>query len=240
MNRLKRWRQVTFALLLAATLLAPATFAQTPAPAKEPSVKPGINESWKSPNVEPLIGTLEAESREIYRERASLAALVGPRPGSAVADVGAGSGFMVEEFARLVGPSGKVYAVDINAKLLEHIAKSAAQAGVKNITTVLTREDSVDLPANSVDIVFVCDTYHHFEFPQSSLRGILRALKRGGQLVIVDFRRLPGQSRDWVLEHVRLGEEDVVKEVAAAGFELINVHHPPFLADNYVLRFRKP
>ena len=67
-----------------------------------PSVKPGINDRWRSPEIDPLIGSLESESREIYVSRERLAAVVAPRPGSAVADVGAGSGFMSEQFARIV------------------------------------------------------------------------------------------------------------------------------------------
>jgi SAM-dependent methyltransferase len=235
----KKWpaKMAVILIALVACFGWAATQAQQQAPAK--SVKPGINEQWKSPNVEPLVATLESESREIYAQREALAAIVGPRPGAAIADVGAGSGFMVEEFARRVGANGKVYAVDINAKLLERIAQRAQKDGLKNIQTVLTKENSVDLPANSVDIVFVCDTYHHFEYPQASLAGIHRALRPGGQLVIVEFKREPGVSAAWLLDHVRAGEAEFTREIEAAGFELTNVHTPPFLKDNYVLRFRK-
>lgn len=235
------------ALLVAVVFAAPGTTpawqtagsgART-ARAQEKSVKPGINEQWKSTDIKPLIDRLETESREIYNERENLAALVGPRPGAAIGDVGAGSGFMVELFSRLVGPAGKVYAVDINAKLLEHIARRAKEQGLRNIETVLTREDSLDLPANSVDLVFVCDTYHHFEYPKSSLLGIYQALRPGGQLVLVDFRRALGVSSEWTLEHVRAGQEVFTKEITEAGFQLTNVHNVSFLKENYVLRFRK-
>ena len=95
-----------------------------PSPAElaaETSVKPGINESWKSEDIGPLISRLEPESREIFLHRGLIASVVGPKPGGAIADVGAGSGFMAHLFSKQVGPSGKVYAVDINASLLEHI-----------------------------------------------------------------------------------------------------------------------
>ena len=176
---------------------------------------------------------------EIYRERARLAELVNPAAGSAIADIGAGSGCMVELFSKMVGPSGKVYAVDINPKLLERIAARAREQGRNNIETVLTRETSVDLPANSVDMVFICDTYHHFEYPMSSLSGIHRALRPGGEIILVDFNRVPGQSSEFFLEHVRAGQEVFTREIEAAGFERVKQHNVPYLKNNYVLRFRK-
>lgn len=209
-------------------------------PAKAPQgVPPGLNDTWKSPDVDSLVGRLEVESREIYRERAKLAALVGPKPGSAIADVGAGSGFMVEEFAKLVGAKGKVYAVDINAKMMDRVAQRAKQLGLPAIETIVTREDSVDLPAASVDMVFVCDTYHHFEYPEKSLAGIHRALRPGGELVVVDFHREPGKTNSQMLGHIRAGKEQFIKEITAAGFALAADHPAPFLTENYVLRFRK-
>jgi ubiquinone/menaquinone biosynthesis C-methylase UbiE len=226
-----------FAALLLALPLALAR--QGTAPAKEPSVKPGINEQWKSPNVEPLIGTLESESREIFHEREKLAALVAPRPGSVIADVGAGSGFMVELFSDAVGAKGKVYAVDINTQLLERIAARAKQSGRSNIETVLAREDHSNLPPNSVDLVFLCDTYHHFEYPKSTMRSIYDALRPGGQIVLVEFHRIPGRSPAWLLDHVRAGQDEFAKEILGFGFELVERHDVPFLTQNYVLRFRK-
>ena len=207
--------------------------------AQEKSVKPGINETWKSDAIEPLVNTLEAESREIYTQRAALADLLALRPGMAVADIGAGSGFMVEEFARRVGAAGKVYAVDINGKLLERIAANAKQHNLPQVQIVLTHEDSVDLPDGTVDLVFVCDTYHHFEYPQKSLAGIQRALRTGGELIVVEFHREPGQSPGWILEHVRAGQAEFTREIEAAGFTFVRVEPAPFLSQNYVLRFRK-
>jgi len=235
-TRSARWMP----LWLLAGALAAAGFAAPAARAQEKSVKPGINETWKSGEIQPLVNTLESESREIYTERSKLADLVALRAGMAVADVGAGSGFMVEEFARRVGAGGKVYAVDINHKLLERIAENAKQHNLGQIETALTREDSLDLPAASVDLIFVCDTYHHFEYPQKSLAGIRRALRPGGELIIVEFTREAGQSPEWVMQHVRAGQGEVTHEIEAAGFTLVRREPAPFLSQNYVLRFRKP
>jgi ubiquinone/menaquinone biosynthesis C-methylase UbiE len=212
----------------------------TPVPlAEEVSVRPGINESWKSDDIGPLIGRLETESREIYSERGLLGAVVGPRPGSVVADVGAGSGFMTHLFARLVGAEGLVYAVDINPTLLDSIDAGAAERGLTNVRTVLCTEKSVGLPPQSVDLVFICDTYHHFEYPRNTMSSIQRALRPGGQLLVVDFDRIPGVTADWLLEHVRAGKEVFRAEIEAAGFEFTGEHDLESLEDNYILRFSK-
>lgn len=202
-------------------------------------VQPGINDSWKSSDIDPLIGRLERDDREIYRERENLAALVGPPAGAVVADVGAGSGFMAEEFSKLVGESGRVLAVDINSTMLAHLADRAKRRGLDNLQTQVCTETSTQLDPDSVDLVFICDTYHHFEYPKSTMKSVHEALRPGGQLVVVDFRRIPGESEPWMLEHVRAGEDVFRQEILEAGFELINAHYPPYLKDNYVLRFVK-
>ena len=217
----------------------PESMAETPR-AAEPGVTPGINETWKSDDTDRLTGILEGEDREVFIERASVAALVGPLPGATVADIGAGSGFMVEEFARLVGDKGKVYAVDINPHMMKLVGDRMHEQGLGDrVETVVCDEKSVGLAESSIDLAFVCDTYHHFEYPESSLESIYRALKSGGQLIVVEFHRKEGESDPWVLEHVRAGQEAFTREIEAAGFELINVHNPPFLERNYILRFRK-
>ncbi len=227
-------------LMAASGALRPQEPAVPPKQAEpERSVKPGINEKWKSDDIDPLVALLEAEGRAIYEQREQLAALAGPRKGSVVADVGAGSGFMAEIFARLVATEGKVYAVDINALLLKRLAQDAAAKGITNLEVVVCGEREVNLPPNSIDLMFICDTYHHFEYPVSTMKSIHEALKPGGQIVLVDFYRIEGVTPQWLMDHVRAGEEVFTQEIIDAGFELINAHYPPFLTQNYVLRFRK-
>ena len=101
-------------------------------------------------------------------------------------------------------------------------------------------EDSVALPAASVDLAFVCDTYHHFEYPRSTLASLYAAIRPGGSLVILDFERVPGKSDDWVLEHVRAGKEVFRSEIESAGFRFEREVKVEDLKENYVLRFRRP
>ncbi len=236
------------ALLLAGSACRTPDSGQNPAPEAaatsapsadaphEQSVNPGINKSYQPPNVQEFVGRFETESREIFRERERIADLVGLRPGMSVADVGAGTGVFTEPFARRVGASGRVYAVDIAQEFLDLIEQRAAEAGLANVTTVLCPEDSVNLPPTSVDRVFICDTYHHFEYPKSTMTSVYAALRPGGRCVIVDFRREPGVSRQWVLDHVRAGREEVIEEVKAVGFRLADEQpETAFLDENYVL-----
>ena len=90
----------------------------------------------------------------------------------------------------------------------------------------------------AVDIVFTCDTYHHFEYPAATLASIRRALKPGGSFVVVDFERVPGKTRQWLLDHVRCGKEQVIREVSEAGFTL-EAEVPLGFTENYFLRFRR-
>lgn len=215
--------------------------AATTAP-REKSVKPGINDSYKNlESVETWVQRFEVESREIYRERRRIVETLGLEPGDTIADIGAGTGLFEKLFSEAVGPRGRVFAVDITPKFIQHINERARKFGLANVQTVLCKEDSVELPPNSVDVAFICDVYHHFEYPKSSTSSIHRALKPGGRLVVIDFERVEGTSRDWILGHVRAGKDVVVSEIIAQGFELTDDgSKTDFLSENYIIQFRKP
>jgi len=243
-------RHVCFIAVLLAPLgwgcsahTAPApTASPSSAPVvSEPSVRPGINDEYKKKdiNVVEWAGKFESESREIFTQRLAILAACGVTPGMAMADIGAGTGFMTELFSNAVGPSGLVYAVDITPAFLERIRTRAAQQGRTNIITVLGKEDSVELPPGSIDLAFICDTYHHFEYPRTEMASIHRALRPGGTLVVVDFIRKDGVSRPWILEHVRAGQEVVTQELIDSGFEPLNDPPADFLKENYLIRFRR-
>lgn len=204
---------------------------------QEKSVRPDINKAFKDPDLPKYLQTFEGESREIYAQRKQIVEACQLKPGMVVADVGAGTGLFSRLFAAQVGPTGRVFAVDIAPKFLDHIDKTSKEAGLKNIHTVLCTQTSAELPANSVDLVFICDTYHHFEFPFRTLASLHRALKPGGKLVVIDFHRIPGKSSDWVLGHVRAGQDVFTKEIVSSGFKPID--EQKFLKENYFLRFEK-
>ncbi|MFO0879853.1 MAG: DUF1549 domain-containing protein [Gemmataceae bacterium] len=221
--------------LIGLVLVLTASFAL----AQEKSVKPGINDHFKDPDLGKFKGSFEGESREIFTSRKEILAACQLKPGQAVGDIGAGTGLFTRLFATAVGPKGKVYAVDIAPKFLDHIKKTAAEAKLTNVETVKCSQTSCELPPASVDVVFVCDTYHHFEFPFRTLATIHKALRPGGRLIIVDFHRIPGKSREWTLNHVRAGQDVVTREITSSGFKLAGEEKVKGLVENYFIHFVK-
>jgi FkbM family methyltransferase len=216
--------------LVAFLTLAPAT-------AQEKSVKPGINKPFENPDLKEFLKKFEGESREIAANANKIVAACKLRPGMVVADVGAGTGLFTRKFAAEVGEKGKVYAVDIAPTFLRYIEKSCEENKLKNVQTIQCDQFSTKLAKNSVDLVFICDTYHHFEFPQRTLQSIHDALRPRGQIILIDFHRIEGKSSAFVLGHVRAGQEVFVREITTAGFK--QVGEEKFLKENYFVRFEK-
>jgi SAM-dependent methyltransferase len=225
-------------LVLCNAMLAPGVGLAQAAPPVAATADPEINRPYVNPDVEYWRRVFESEQREIYRHRHDILAALNLRPGMRVADVGAGTGFFSLMFARAVGDGGRVYAVDISPEFISAIQDRAAAEGLGNLTGVVNSQASVPLPPDSVDLVFISDTYHHFEDPRAMLDGIRAALVPGGEVVVVDFRRVEGQSGPWVMGHVRAGAEVVISELEAEGFRF--EERLDFMRSQYFLRFRKP
>jgi predicted methyltransferase len=217
-----------------------ALACSSPAPDAPPHED--INARFLAPDLDvaEYAEVFEGESREIARRREQIAAALELSPGMAVADVGAGTGLFLEPFAKRVGPAGRLYAVEISPRFREHLAERARKAGLAQVEVIAASERSSQLAPGSIDLAFVCDTYHHFEFPEPTLASLKEALRPGGALVVIDFERIPGKTSDWILEHVRAGKAEVIREIEAAGFALEREIRIEGLSDNYVLRFRRP
>jgi SAM-dependent methyltransferase len=208
----------------------------------EVSVRPGVNERFLEEDLdtEEYVEVFEGESREVFVQRERIAEALAVSPGMAVADIGAGTGLFLPYFDRAVGSEGRVFAVEIAPKFLEYLRERIEREGLARVEVVEGLEDSVELPAASVDLAFVCDTYHHFEYPQSTLASLYSAIRPGGSLVILDFERIPGVSEKWVLKHMRAGKEVFRREIESAGFQFEREVGVEGLKANYVLRFRRP
>ncbi|MEM7137395.1 MAG: methyltransferase domain-containing protein [Myxococcota bacterium] len=216
---------------------APST--QPPAMPDEPSVRPGINQRYFLPNALEAIGAiLEAESREVVEQRDAIVDAIALGPAMEVADIGAGTGLFTNAMAERVGPDGHVFAVDLVPSFLERIRERADNAGLTQVTTVLGHERATTLPERSVDVAFMCDTYHHIEYPQSYMRSLFDTIRPGGQLILIDFERIEGVTSPRVMAHVRAGKPTVIEEVSAAGFVLDA--EVDLLEENYFLRFLRP
>jgi ubiquinone/menaquinone biosynthesis C-methylase UbiE len=223
----------------AMALAVAAALAMLAAGAQETSVRPGINDAYRDPDVDQWVDRLEADDRAIFKYRDAIIATLGLEPGMEVADVGAGTGFLSLLIAAAVGPEGRVFAQDVVPEFLEHIKAAAAKEGLANITTVLGEQKSTRLEPGSIDLALVCDVYHHFEFPEPMLESLHSALRSGGRLVVIDFERVEGVSTPFAIEHVRAGKGTVTDEIKNGGFELIREVPLMEREGQYYLEFRK-
>ena len=203
------------------------------------AVPEGINDSFlaEDADVDRFAERWELESREVYANREEILATLELQPGETVADIGTGTGLYVEPFAAAVGPKGRVLAVDISPKFIFHVRERAEAAGLGQVEVLLSSERSAELPEGSVDAAFLCDVYHHFEYHEDMLRSIRRALKPGGRFVVVDFDRVPGVTREWLMGHIRAGKDVFVSEIEAAGFRMDQEIEISGFEENYCVRF---
>lgn len=205
------------------------------AAARAEGADPALNRPYLDPEFSQWVARFESPGRETYDRRSEILAAAGVKPGMHVADVGAGTGLFTLMFSPVVGREGRVYAVDISKTFVENILRRAREAGFENVTGIVNSQDEAGLAPGSVDLAFVCDTYHHFERPRTMLRSMRRALRPGGTLVVIDFERIEGVSTAWVLGHVRAGRAQVIREIEREGFRL--VESPAVLKQNFFLKF---
>jgi ubiquinone/menaquinone biosynthesis C-methylase UbiE len=113
---------------------------------------------------------------------------IGIAKGSTVADIGAGSGAITWRLSKRVGPAGKVYANDIQPRMLELLSQNMMQRKIANVETVLGTADDPKLPPSSVDLELMIDVYHEFSHPQEMLRHLRESLKPDGRMVLLEYR----------------------------------------------------
>ncbi|MFM7117356.1 MAG: methyltransferase domain-containing protein [Planctomycetota bacterium] len=210
-------------------------------PPRSHPLPPDINKDFLDPNmdVQRWIERFELESREIFAGRQAILKATGVKPGQRIADIGAGTGLFTKLFAEATGPNGWVYAVDISPNFIQHIRGQLDKSEILFVSPILSSQKSITLPPDSVDLAFICDTYHHFEFVPETMQSIHAALRTGGTLVVIDFERLPGKSRQWVIDHVRGDKSQFREEIEAAGFEFVEEVEIPEFAENYLQKFKK-
>lgn len=109
-------------------------------------------------------------------------------PGDVVCDVGAGNGFYALRIAEVVGPEGRVIATDIQPEMLGLLKERAREAGVDNVTPVLSEPTDASLPEETCDVVLLVDVYHEFSDPEAMLTGIRASLSEHGRVALVEYR----------------------------------------------------
>jgi ubiquinone/menaquinone biosynthesis C-methylase UbiE len=156
---------------------------------------------------------------EREKEEAPDAALdaIGIKKGDVAADIGAGVGYFTWRMAERVGPEGKVYANDIQPRMLEQLKKNIATRGLTNVVPVLGADDDPKLPAGTLDLELLVDVYHEFSKPQKMLAKLREALKPSGRLVLLEYRK-EDPSVPIRLEH-KMTVQEVRKEIEPEGFK---------------------
>ena len=179
---------------------------------------------------------LERTEREIEEEPETALNAIGIAPGSTVADVGAGSGYFTVRMARRVGAQGRVYANDLQPEMLAMLASRLQKEGVPNVTLVQGTVDDPKLPAGSIDLILLVDVYHEFSQPQIMLRRMREALKPGGRLVLLEYRK-EDPSVPIRPEH-KMSVAEAKLEVEAEGYTLSRVDSA--LPRQHILIFTRP
>jgi ubiquinone/menaquinone biosynthesis C-methylase UbiE len=174
----------------------------------------------------------------VFRLRGAIVKSLGLKKGQVVADVGAGTGIFLSPLQQAIGARGKLIAVELSPNFVRFLRNKAKKAKIpyKVVRSTFT---STRLKNNSVDVIFTCDTYHHFDKPVAMLKDFRRALRKKGRLVIVDFDRIPGKSRRWIMNHIKHGKKFVLQQIVANGFKLVKDIPLKGLKENYVLLFEK-
>lgn len=235
------------ALLAAACGAGPAPGPPAPAaPAGDgaytygPASADGIGKSYMGREISFVMGHLGAgwleRDTRVAEERTDL--LLDSLPleqDDVVADIGAGTGYFSLPIAARV-PDGRVLAVDIQQEMLDVIASRVAAAGITNVTPVLATEQDPRLPAGAVDLVLFVDAYHEFSHPREVMEAVVRALKPGGRVVLVEYR---GEDPTVpILELHKMTQRQARAEMAAVGLEWVETRD--ILPQQHFMVFRRP
>ncbi|HEB90801.1 MAG TPA: methyltransferase domain-containing protein [Deltaproteobacteria bacterium] len=156
--------------------------------------------------------------RDEWQQADRVVASLGLRPGDVVADLGAGGGYFTFLLAEAVGPSGTVYAIDVDEPMNERLARLAKERGMTNVETILATPGDPRIPEGGVDLVFTSNTYHHLENRPDYFRRLATHLRPGGRLAVLDYKKhglVPG-----LLGHST--EASIIqRELESAGYRLV-------------------
>jgi ubiquinone/menaquinone biosynthesis C-methylase UbiE len=194
----------------------------------------GLAVPYRFDDVERWAEVFERPQRDSYQMPERVLATLDLAAGVVVADVGAATGYFARRFARAVGGSGRVYAVDIEAELLAWLDERARREGIENISTLVATATDSRLPDHCCDLIFLCNTYHMIAARVAYLNHLQRKLKPGGRVVIIDWRKKPlprGPRPEW-----KLTARQVAEETGRAG--LCAVDQPEFLPYQYFFVLR--
>jgi ubiquinone/menaquinone biosynthesis C-methylase UbiE len=180
-------------------------------------------------------GWLDRPEREAEEAPDQALDALGIRAGMVVADVGAGTGYMSLRMARRVGPTGKVYANDLQPEMLQKLHAKSQREKLSNVETVQGTESDPKLPPNTMDLVLLVDVYHEFSQPQAMLDKIRESLKPDGRLVLLEYRK--EDPKVPIRPEHKMSVAEVKTEVEAEGYKLDQVIEK--LPRQHIIIFRR-
>jgi len=202
--------------LTLATVVLPASTAQHEQ--HQPADTPNHMEH-RFEDAEAYAKVFDNPARDAWQMPDRVIATLGPKPGTAVADIGAGTGYFAVRLAKSTA-APTVYGVDIEPSMVEHLKARATHEHLQNLVPVLASATNPNLPA-PVDLVLVVDTYHHIADRVTYFRALQRSLKPGARLAIIDFRK---DAPEGPPPEFRFAPEQITQELQDAGFRLVARH----------------
>ena len=179
------------------------------------------------------ITMLDNPQRDMEQKPDEVIAALDLKAGETLADIGAGSGYFSSRFARKLGDSGRVYAVDINSDMILYMNRHIRDNKLKNVTTILSDPDDPLLQDASINRFFICNTWHHIQNRAKYIALMKKMLKSGGQIVLIDYKK--EQLPVGPPPEMKLAREDVIREMEVNGFKLAKEN--TFLPYQYFLVF---
>ena len=183
-------------------------------------------------SLDQYIARLEDPTREEWQQPEAVIEALKLQSDAVVADIGAGSGYFTLRLARAIAPKGRVYAVDTESGMLDYLRQRLREADISNVQVMKVPAHDPLLVDGSIDVIFICNTYHHLEDRAVYLRKLSKALKPNGRLVIVDFNK-EGEIPAGPPPAMRLSKEAVTTELRAEGLRVAETLS--FLPYQYIL-----
>lgn len=183
--------------------------------------------------IDKWVRIFEDPERVKWQKPAEVVRAMDLRSGDVVADIGAGTGYFTRLFAIAVGPEGKAIGLDIEESMVNYMKEDAKKLGLNNYEAKVVPTDDAGLAPNSVDVVFLSNTYHHIANRVNYFKAVAKGLKKDGRVVIVDFYKDSkiGPPRDH-----KLAKAVALKEMKEAGYRLVKTHN--LLEHQYFLEFK--
>jgi len=185
-------------------------------------------------DLDSYLARLEGEDRIAWQKPDEVVRALGLRPGDSACDIGVGPGYFALRLARTVGPRGRVYAIDVEPRMIAVLRERLRAAGLGNVRPILARGRKPAVPPRRCAVILIVNTFHHFSDGPTALRALARRLAPGGRIVNVDFhkREMPVGPP---LEH-KISREDFIAAAREAGLEL--AAERAFLPYQYFLELR--